>query len=130
VTTSVLEEQRDRDIAHLKVDVAYLQSTQLANAAREQQLRHQLELVSTRVDRIDAKVDKLAIDVDKRFDAVDKRFDAMDRRFDAMDKRFDCFETHVKERFDVMESKLDEVHTMMGQVRDYFEERRRAGEES
>jgi hypothetical protein len=83
-----------------------------------------------RFTQADRRIDRFEASVDKRFDAVDKRFDKLEAsintRFDGVEQRFKA----IDERLDVVEGKMDDVHTLMTQVRDYFEEQRRAGEDS
>jgi hypothetical protein len=83
----------------------------------------------------------LGASVDMRLTHMDQRLTQTDRRTDHLETsvsdRIDKLETSINTRFDAMderlgvvEAKVDDVHTLMTQVRDYFEERRQAGEES
>ncbi len=68
--------------------------------------RSALELIFTRLDRMEERTDR-------RFDAVDQRLNRVDQRLDGVDQRLD----RVDQRLDGVDQRLDRVNQQLAVMR-------------
>ncbi len=64
----------------------------------------------------DARLSDFAAHTDRRFDAVDRRFDAVDRRFDRVDTDVRELRQETNDRFERLESRVDDLQRTMLQL--------------